>query len=230
VYHNGRLYTGKYNGSIEKRYSCCKGEPSAGGCGSNVYHVVEGYTHPDINKGYVVTKPKKQGPESCPGMYALDCEMCYTTIGMELTRVSVVNMKGKSVYETLVKPKNKVLDLNTKFSGIEEGDLDMVNVTLEDVQKHLLNMFNQDTILIGHSLDSDLRSLKLIHSTVIDTTEIFPHKRGLPFKRALRTLMAEYLQKIIQNEEGGHDSQEDATACIQLILSKVRQDLLKMKR
>lgn len=119
---------------------------------------------------------------------------------MELTRVSVIDSKYKTVYETLVKPTNKVLDYNTKFSGIKEGDLDGVKIKLEDVQKHLRRLFSEDTIIIGHSLESDLKALKLIHSTVVDTAEVFPHRRGLPFKRALRTVVAEVLKKIIQNE------------------------------
>ena len=109
---------------------------------------------------------------------------------------------NKTVFESLVKPKHTILDYNSKFSGIVEGDLDNVTVTLEDVQNKLLGFVNSKTILIGHSLDYDLRALKMIHETVIDTSAVFPHKRGLPYRRALRTLMAEYLHIIIQNSEG----------------------------
>lgn len=49
-------------------------------------------------------------------------------------------------------------------------------------------------------------SLQLIHGTVVDTAIVFPHRLGLPYKRALRTLMADYLKRIIQDngesEEG----------------------------
>lgn len=119
---------------------------------------------------------------------------------MELTRVSVIDHKLKCVYESLVKPDNPVLDYNTKFSGIKEGDLDKVEVSLKDVQQKLLALIGDKTILIGHSLESDLKALKIIHDTVIDTAEVFPHRRGLPYKRALRTLMVEFLQSIIQND------------------------------
>jgi hypothetical protein len=33
---------------------------------------------------------------------------------------------------------------------------------------------------------------------VVDTSLVFPHAKGKPYKRALKTLMAEYLTKIIQ--------------------------------
>ena len=36
-----------------------------------------------------------------------------------------------------------------------------VTMSLRDVQSVLLSMFYDDTILLGHSLESDLRSLKV---------------------------------------------------------------------
>lgn len=43
-----------------------------------------------------------------------------------------------------------------------EADLENTSITLRDVQAVLLNMFSADTILIGHSLESDLFALKVI--------------------------------------------------------------------
>lgn len=40
---------------------------------------------------------------------------------------------------------------------------------------------------------------QLIHSSVVDTAIVFPHRIGLPYKRALRNLMADYLKRIIQD-------------------------------
>ena len=34
---------------------------------------------------------------------------------------------------------------------------------------------------------------------VVDTSVVFPHRLGPPYKRALRNLMAEHLKKIIQD-------------------------------
>lgn len=141
----------------------------------------------------------------------------------------MIDSKFKIVYEAMVKPENHILDLNTKFSGIHPGDLDKVTTTIKEVQAHLLKLFNSSTILIGHSLESDLKALKLVHHTLVDTAEVHPHRRGLPFKRALRTIVAEVLLKIIQDEVGGHDSQEDAISCMQLMLLKISQDLSKLR-
>ena len=60
---------------------------------------------------------------------------------------------------------------------------------------------------------------------MIDTSVVFPHKSGPPLKRALRNLMSEHLHKIIQEDADGHDSKEDATACIQLMRWKINEDL-----
>ena len=40
----------------------------------------------------------------------------------------------------------------------------------------------------------------MIHNHVVDTSLIFPHRLGPPFKKALKTLAAERLNKIIQED------------------------------
>lgn len=103
-------------------------------------------------------------------------------------------------------------------------------------------MFNSKSVLIGHSLESDFKALKLIHDLVVDTSILFPHKMGPPKKRALKTLCIENLKRIIQEDggyirppiiskqmkllikifsfqflDGGHNSAEDAEVCIDLV-------------
>ena len=89
-----------------------------------------------------------------------------------------------------------------RFSGIKETDLAGVRTTLRDVQAQLLFQVAARDILVGHSLESDLRAVKLLHSRVVDTAIVFPHKMGPPYKRALRTLAVEQIQRIIQNDGG----------------------------
>lgn len=224
IFHPGHLWNERINRSVEKRYSCCKGDSSSGGCSSNAYHVHSGELELANYEGYVETQAKNELCKNNHGIYALDCEMSYTTHGLELTRVTVINYKYDVVYERLVKPERPILDYNTKFSGIKPGDLDEVKTSLSDVQNDLLKMFSSKTILIGHSLDSDMKALKMFHTHFIDTAQLFPHKRGLPFKRALRTLMVENLQVIIQ-EDSGHDSKEDASAAFRLVMWKAKTDV-----
>ena len=75
--------------------------------------------------------------------------------------MAVVDHELKTVFEQLVKPANPVIDYNTRFSGLTESTLKDVTTTLKDVQGHLLGLFSEDTILVGHSLEHDLMALKV---------------------------------------------------------------------
>lgn len=52
------------------------------------------------------------GPESFDthlAVVAIDCEMIYTTAGMSVARVSVVNEIGETVFDELVRPDEGVV-------------------------------------------------------------------------------------------------------------------------
>uniref|UniRef100_A0A183CBS8 Exonuclease domain-containing protein n=1 Tax=Globodera pallida TaxID=36090 RepID=A0A183CBS8_GLOPA len=69
-------------------------------------------------------------------------------------------------------------------------------------QQRLFELVNTETVLVGHSLESDLRSMRLVHRRVVDTSVVYPHRMGPPYKRALKTLAAEIMQLIIQDDGG----------------------------
>lgn len=229
IHHWGKAWKKKIAGYIETRYTCCQGDLGAEGCQVAKYHVHESNKW-ENRMGYLGTLPCSPVPDGDYGVYAMDCEMVYTQGGQELARVTVTDCENNSVYETLVRPDRKVIDYNTRFSGITAEDMDGVTTTIRDVQAVLLSLFTEKTILIGHSLESDLVAVKIIHDTVVDTAVVFPHRLGPPYKRALKTLMAEYLKKIIQDDVGGHDSQEDAISCMELMQWRVKEDARKEPR
>lgn len=79
------------------------------------YHVTD-YLDPNNLTGFIKTigcdddyVPTRKD------VFALDCEMCYTTAGLELTRVTVVDINRKIVYDALVKPDNRIIDYNTTY-------------------------------------------------------------------------------------------------------------------
>ncbi|XP_058821536.1 RNA exonuclease 1 homolog [Topomyia yanbarensis] len=223
-YHNKS--TCYRRGFADNMHSCCQQPAGSAGCMYANYHVTS-YLDYDNLTGFVKTIDPPEGyVPSKKDVFALDCEMCYTTVGLELTRITVVDINEKTVYDTLVKPSNRVIDYNTRFSGITEQMLHNTTTTLYNVQVVLLSMFNSESILVGHSLESDFKALKLIHDVVVDTSVLYPHKMGPPKKRALKTLCIENLKKIIQENDAGHDSAEDSVVCIQLIKHYLRNRIL----
>jgi RNA exonuclease 1 len=91
------------------------------------------------------------------------------------------------------------------------------------VQSYLLsNLITPRTILLGHSLESDLKALKLKHPWCIDTAILFKHPKGPPYKPGLKYLAKTLLEKEIQTGEGGHDPEEDARTCLELLEMKLK--------
>ncbi|XP_067838365.1 RNA exonuclease 1 homolog [Heptranchias perlo] len=217
-YHWGRVIKRQVAGGWETRYGCCEGSLGSVGCQVAKLHV---YNRKENLEGFVKTFLKLIPLDGNPGVYAVNSEMCYTRQGVGLTRVSVLSANLQVVYDVFVKPDNEVIDYNTRFSGVTREDLMTAKTTLPEVQAALLMMFSADTILIGHSLEKDLLALKLIHSMVIDTSVVFPHRLGLPHKQALRNLMADYLTH--DNVEGP-GSVEKGRACMELMMWKVKED------
>lgn len=111
-----------------------------------------------------------------------------------------------------------------RWSGITAERLLSATHTISSIQNLLLSgaspLITPHTILLGHSLECDLNALRIRHPLCIDTALIYKHPRGPPFKPGLKWLSQKWLQRDIQAGENGHDSEEDARACV---------DLLKMK-
>ncbi|KAK9502825.1 hypothetical protein O3M35_011525 [Rhynocoris fuscipes] len=171
---------------------------------------------------FVYTKDRYEEVTPNSPMWALDCEMCQTRAGSELTRISIVNEKLESVYESFVKPYNPIVNYLTRFSGITPKLLENVEVRLEDVQRTIREIMPPDLILIGHSLGSDLHALRMLHPYCIDTSVIFNLSGERMRKTKLKVLAAEFLGEQIQCGTTGHDSIEDSSACMKLVHEKLK--------
>lgn len=125
-----------------------------------------------------------------------------------------------------------------RWSGITEAHLASVTTTLAEVQAHVLRIVSPPAanpfstgpsppppptpILLGHSLESDLKAMKLCHPYCIDTAVIYHHPRGRPLKPGLAWLTKKWCGREIQTGgDGGHDPREDAQACLQLLQKKL---------
>lgn len=170
------------------------------------------------------SKPSKEFNSLTQGykVYALDCEMVLTDDDKySLARISVIDWHGKTVLDKYVLPSLPIKNYFTQFSGITEKILENVTTTLQDIQTELLALLGPDSILLGHSLESDLNALRLTHPHIIDTSIIYPHPRGLPLRSSLKYLANKYLKREIQKGGAdGHDSVEDARAVLDLVRMK----------
>lgn len=223
-YHWGKLRKVRVCGGYSEIYICCGAEVGSEPCSSGRYHVCNLYND-DFLEGFVSTRPMKSNLSlERAGIYAIDCEMCYTTKGLALTRCTLVDINGKTVYDKIVLPDEPILDYCTRFSGMTETMMKSAKLKLKDVQRDLLKLVNEKTILVGHSLENDLKALRLFHKTLVDTSVVFPHQMGLPYKNSLKRIVKDILNISIQDKESGHDSFEDANACMQIMLWKIKED------
>ncbi|KAJ5514210.1 Exonuclease [Penicillium fimorum] len=189
---------------------------------------------------------------------SIDCEMGYTTLGLELIRLTAVSWpKGCDLLDVLVRPMGEVLDLNTRFSGVtpqhyvsakpygtpipsasspSAGEKNKTNPPLQLVQSPaeardlLLKLLQPETPLIGHAIDNDLNACRIIHPTVIDTVLLYPHPKGLPIRISLKALAQRHLGRDIQVGDNGHDSKEDSIATGDLVRVKVGEKWKALKK
>ncbi|WRT65068.1 uncharacterized protein IL334_002010 [Kwoniella shivajii] len=174
-----------------------------------------------------VESPQAKGPpeDGKWPILAMDCEMVLSEDGQELARVSIIDYEtDENIFDELVKPPKEIIDFRTQWSGITPEKLIHATHTLSSIQSALITgpnpIITPHTILLGHSLECDLIALRIKHPLCIDTALVYKHPRGPPFKAGLKWLAQRWLKREIQASEKGHDSEEDARTC---------NDLLKMK-
>ncbi|KAJ3096704.1 RNA exonuclease 3, partial [Physocladia obscura] len=235
TYHRVRAtfqQVGGSGGSKQRIYVCCNGDQSSPGCAIGP-HVFKEIQFDALHARIPFTRlppPPATPKQQQHAVVACDCEMSYTTAGMELTRVSFVDMQGAVIVDELVKTQFPVVDLNSAWSGITS--LATAKYTLPQIHTLLYTRgISRDTIIIGHSLENDLCALRIVHSRIIDTSLVFPRRQqqatttttanvGVVHKLALKQLCERMLGRRIQvvGNIAGHDSVEDAKAALDLVL------------
>ena len=262
-YHpNKKVFPNKTRGDVvsgfpkEPYHPCCNNVVGSDGCTETDFHVFKTSSAARLASILpFITTPENRTPSRDKhgrevSAVTFDCEMGYTTQGLELIRLTAVSWPlGEELVDVLVRPLGIILDLNSRFSGVwpesfsnaipysqyqdskdkgtpPNGDKAATSPPIvESPQKArelLCSFLTPKTPLIGHAIDNDLNSVRLCHPSIIDTVLLFPHPRGMPLRLALRMLSSNYLGRIIQTGgDRGHDSLEDAQATGDLVRFKI---------
>lgn len=255
-YHPGKPRRQLDKGTKETLYTCCNESIGTSiGCRSADTHVFK----ISETKRLALVMPFKETPVKdgieAKNAVCFDCEMGYTTLGLELIRLTATSWPdGKEALDVLVRPLGEILDLNSQFSGVwpedfakatpyklvsggedtkgDPGQYSLSQVDSPYIARDLLfNLLEPETPLIGHALENDLNATRIIHPSIIDTCLLYPHPRGLPIRFGLKMLMKKHLDRDIQMDGSrGHDSKEDARAAGDLVRLKVAENWKTMKR
>ncbi|KAK4229926.1 putative RNA exonuclease 4 [Podospora fimiseda] len=149
---------------------------------------------------------------------AIDCEMVGVGPGgheSTLARVSITDFHGKQVYDSYVKPREKVTDWRTHVSGIQPKHMHIAR-EFQQVQEQVAELL-KGRIVVGHDVKHDFKVLELDHSSKMmrDTAKFSGFKKyGHGPKPALKVLAREILGVEIQ--QGQHSSIEDARVAMML--------------
>ncbi|WVF70973.1 hypothetical protein IAT40_005769 [Kwoniella sp. CBS 6097] len=231
-FHYGRTAPERVEGRRKWIYSCCGRERGEQGCEEGIHVFSDGEDDRALAQR-VAFRTVRQCVGEGGGLgagnevVAMDCEMIFTTAGVSLGRVTIVDEDGGVLLDELVRQNAAILDVNTRFSGISPDQLESAVMDLPAIRTAACMFIGPETIIVGHGLENDLRALRLLHDKVIDTAVVFPHDKGPPFRRALRDIVKEKLGYFIQDRTSdlGHSSAVDAKSTLDALKWKVRDDI-----
>ena len=230
------------------KFSCCNEPVGSPGCITHETHVykISGAKRLSLVMPFIETPVNDTVPSD--SAVCFDCEMGYTTHGLELLRLTVISWPNhKPLVDVLVRPLGHVLDLNTRFSGVtaeqfvnakpyDPSNPKPVRTDIRIVDSPFaardlfLKHVTTTTPVLGHALENDLNTIRIVHPTIIDTILLYPHQRGLPLRHGLRYLAKEKLGIDIQQAgAAGHDSFEDARTTGELVRFRVGEEWKKLK-
>ena len=244
-------------GPKDMAFTCCGELLGTAGCTTADTHVFKVSETKRLELVMPFLGTPVEGVGTPKSAVCFDCEMGYTTLGMELIRLTATEWPGGGeLLDVLVRPMGEVLDLNSRFSGVwprhfaeavpygdraarceelDKGEFKSERLLMVEspakARELLFEHLTTTTPLIGHAIENDLNATRIIHPSIIDTVLLFPHPRGLPIRHGLKMLVKKYLNRDIQmGGAQGHDSKEDARAAGDLVRVKVAEIWKVMKR
>ncbi|CAA7055913.1 unnamed protein product [Microthlaspi erraticum] len=157
-------------------------------------------------------------------MIAVDCEMVLCEDGTDgLVRVAVVDRHLKVILDKFVKPDKRVVDYRTLITGVTAQDIENATFSVVDVQKVLQPFLSNGAILVGHSLNKDMKVMKIDHPKVIDTALVFKFSNARNNRKpSLNDLCKAVLGYEVRKEGVSHDCVQDARATMKVALAFIQ--------
>ncbi|KAH7213329.1 ribonuclease H-like domain-containing protein [Fusarium redolens] len=162
---------------------------------------------------------------------ALDCEMAGVRNGdSEIISICVIDFfTGQVLIKTLVKPREPIIEWRTNIHGIRPATLSIaasqgqVLYGWEAIRQELFKHINTETVIVGQSLQQDLKRLRVSHGKVFDTAiltaeAVFGADASFGRRWSLQSLCADLLKLRIRQGSNPHDALEDAMAAREVAL------------
>ncbi|PGH00955.1 hypothetical protein GX51_05504 [Blastomyces parvus] len=210
TYHHARPIrppkkkTDLITGHKESYYPCCNETiGTSSGCTKAKWHV---FKVSEVKRLAAVlqfreTPRQPNNPTLTPVCF--DCEMGYTTLGLELIRLTAISWpEGKTILDILVKPIGEILDLNSRYSGVRPEHF--INATPHDTSSTV-----SSTVTTSPTTQPDSQQTPHPSSDEKDTSP-----QSLPVvdsPSAARDLLFQLLQP--ETPLIGHALENDLNAC-----------------
>jgi DNA polymerase III epsilon subunit-like protein len=162
---------------------------------------------------------------------ALHCEMVGVRNGdSEIISICAIDFfTGEFLLDSLVKPQAPVIQLRTDIHGIRPATLSkavsqgQVLHGWESARQQLFKHINTETVLVGQSLQHDLKRLRVSHMKIFDTAivtaeAVYGTDADFGHRWSLQSLCAGLFKLRIQQGPSTHCALEDAMAAREVAL------------
>jgi RNA exonuclease 1 len=164
-----------------KRWTCCKRliyeNPKP--CKGAHQHKPRVYAYNELESHwkFVMTPLSRSKSSNYHAAVAIDCEMGINKLGdSELIRLTLVDyFTTEILIDKLVYPDIEMKHFNTTYSGVTSAQLEQAKRRgdclhgREAAREAVFDFVGPSTIVIGHSVENDLKALRWIHHQVVDT-------------------------------------------------------------
>ncbi|KAK4124702.1 hypothetical protein N657DRAFT_680637 [Parathielavia appendiculata] len=202
---------------INKTWTCCGKHVTAAPCTGKEDHdapVSDDLVRLELQRRWQFHPTAPEAEPNHRAAVAIDCEMGTAFDGdSELIRLTVIDyFTGEALIDSLVYPDIAMQHFNTRWSGVTRGDMERSRrqhkciMGRDAARRALFDYVGPSTIVVGHSAQNDLSSLRWIHHRVVDSYMVESAMRKEVMLKAGQEKKGEEVDK--PNEGGPKDAKK----------------------